>query len=113
MKNRYPENIISFIIQHKGLQFSTKPKCASKRCPAYLRLLWIGNASIQRLKQIKKSINCRLKSMKLQVILKSDMLFPLNLKDNVTAFQKSSLIYKFSCKCNVCYIGHMTQRVQI
>ena len=41
------------------------------------------------------------------------MLFPPNLKDSVIALQKSFLIYRFTCKCDVCYIGHTSQCLEI
>ena len=88
-------------------------KFRPERCSVYLRLLWIGNTSIQLLEQIKRSINRCFNSIKLQVILKSNVLFSPNIKDNVTVFLKSSLIFKFSCKGDVCYIGHTTQRLDI
>ena len=52
-------------------------------------------------------------SVKLQVILKSDVLFPPNLKDSVTIHQKSFLIFKFLCKYVVCYISLTTQRLEV
>ena len=41
------------------------------------------------------------------------MLFPPNIKVIVTVFQKSFLIYQFSCKIDICYIGRTTQRSDI
>ena len=95
------------MIKHKCLQFSSKPKFELKR------LLWIGNTSTQLKEQGKRSINDWLNSVKLWVILKSDVLFPPNFRDNVTVFQKRSHICKFSYKCDVCYIGHTLQRLDI
>ena len=47
---------------------------------------------MQLLEQIKRSVNHCFNSVKLRVILKSNVLFPPNLKDSVTALQKSLLI---------------------
>ena len=51
-------------------------------------------------------------SVKLRVVLKSNELFPLNLKDSVTAHQKPSLIYRLTCKCDVYYTGCTNQRLE-
>ena len=39
--------------------------------------------------------------------------FPANLKENVTVLQRSSVIYKFSCKCDFYCISWTTQRLVI
>ena len=44
--------------------------------------------------------------------LKSNVLFLHNLKDSVSLHHRSFLIYKFHWKCNICYIGHATQRLE-
>ena len=41
------------------------------------------------------------------------MLFPHNLKDSVTIFQKCFLIHRFICNCNICYIGCISKWVEI
>ena len=41
------------------------------------------------------------------------MLFAPNLRDSVTALQKSSLIYWFTCKFNICYTGLTNQCLEI
>ena len=65
------------------------PNQRSERCLVYLRLPWIGNASMQLLEQIKSSVSRCFNSVKLRVVLKSNELFPFNLKDSVTFFQKN------------------------
>ena len=72
----------------------------------------IDNVSMQLLEQIKRLVNHCFNFLKLRVVLKSDVLFLLILK-TVTIFQKTFLIYKFTCKCDVCYIGRITQRLDI
>ena len=54
LKNRHPKYVITNTIKYKCLQFSIKPKFGPERRPVYIRLLWIGNASIQLIEQIKK-----------------------------------------------------------
>ena len=88
LNNGYSEDIITSTIKHKYLQFFTKPNFGPESYHVYQRLSWISNDSIQLLKQIKRSINGCLNSVKLRIILKSDVLFPPNLKDNLTGFQK-------------------------
>ena len=112
MKNGYPEDIITTTIRYKCMQFSSKPKFGPERYPVYLKLPWIGNASMQLLKQIKRSVNNCFNLVKLHVVFKSKVLFPSNLKGNVSIFQNSFLIYKFLCKCDVCYIGRMMQKLE-
>ena len=53
------ENLIFNIIKYKYLQFSTKPKFRPEKFSVYLiRLLWISNASMQQIEQIRSSVNC-------------------------------------------------------
>ena len=92
---------------------SSKPKLGPERCPVYLKLLWIGNTYMELLEKIKRFVNRCFNAVKLCVILKSYILFPTNIKYSGTIFQKSFLIYKFSFKCDVCYIGRTTQRLYI
>ena len=113
LKNRYPEDVITNKIKYTCLKFSTKPKFRQKRYPVYLKLPYIGNASLQRLQQINRSVDHCFNSIKLRVVLKSNVLFSPNLKDRVTAFQKHSLFYRFTCKCDICYIGRPNQLFEI
>ena len=48
----------------------------------------------------------------LRFVLKSNVLFPLDLKDGVPLHHKSFLIYQFKCKCDTCYIRCTTQRFE-
>ena len=107
LKNGYPEDVITNPIKYKCLQFSTKPKFRPEKSLVYLKLPWIGNAIMQLLEQIKRSINCCFNLVELRVVLKS--CFPTNLKDCATALQKTSLIYWFTHKCDICYIGCTNQ----
>ena len=63
--------------------------------------------------QIKTSTNNCFSSVKLTVVLKSNVLFLPNLKDSVTSLQRSYLIYRFTCKCDVCYINRTNQCLEI
>ena len=91
------------------MQFSSKSKSGPDRF-VYIKLPWISKASMQLLEQIKRSVNCCFNLAKLHLILKSDVLFPSYQYDN---FFKNFIIYKFSCKCDACYIGCTTQRLDI
>ena len=64
-----------------------------------MKLPWIGNTSLQLIELIKRSINRCSYSVKLYVVLKSDLLLPPNLKDSMTILQKSFLICKLLYKC--------------
>ena len=68
---------------------------------------------MQLLEQKKRSVNRCFNSVKLRNVLKSEVRFLHKLRDSVIIFQKSSLIYTFFCKCDVCYIGGTTQRLDI
>ena len=70
------------------MQFSSKPEFEPERCPVYLKLPWKGNASMQLLEQMKRSVNCCFNSVKLRVLLKSDVLYPPNLKDSMINLKK-------------------------
>ena len=75
-------------------------------------LPWISNASMQLLKQLKDLIIIALILLSCKSFLNLMCCFPL-ISKTVWLFHKSSLIYKFLCKCSVCYIGHTTQRLDI
>ena len=53
-----------------------------------VKLPWICNTFMQLREQIKRSVNNCFNSVKLRVVFKSNMLFPLNFKNSVTAPQK-------------------------
>ena len=104
LNNGYAEDIITSTIKYKYQHVSTKRKFGQEKCPEYLRLTWISNILIQLLEGIKWSVNHCFNLVKLWVILKSDVLFPPNLKDSVNVFQNGYLIHKFSFKYVVCNI---------
>ena len=66
---------------------------------------------MQLLEQIKRSVSRFFSSLKLRVVLESNVLFPPNLKDKVTTPQKSYLIYRLTWA--VCYIGRSSQCLEI
>ena len=66
LKNEYPENKITNTIKYKCQQFSTRPKWGPERYPVYLRLPWIGNASMQQIEQIKSPVNTYFNSVELR-----------------------------------------------
>ena len=76
LKKGYFEDMIITTIRYKCMQFSAKRKFGPESCPVNLKLLWTGNAAMQLLEQIKRSVIWCFISVKLQVILKSDVLFP-------------------------------------
>ena len=55
LRNGYPENVITNTMKYKCRQFFSKLKCEPERFLGFLRLPWIGNASMQLLEQIKRS----------------------------------------------------------
>ena len=65
---------------------------------------------MQLFEQIKRSVNRCFNSVELPVVLKSNELFPPNLKHSGTAFQRS---YLFICFYGVCYVGRTTQWLEI
>ena len=65
--------------------------------------VWLG-----KLKDLSLAVSFF--TVNLKFVLKSNVVFPLNIKDGVTFHYKSFLIYQF--KCDTCYIGHTTQRFE-
>ena len=94
------------------MQFSANAKFGPEKCPVYLKLPWIGYASLQLIEQIKRSVSCCFNVVNLCFNLKSNALFSPNLKDSVSMHLKSFLIYEFHSKCNICYISHTIQRLE-
>ena len=111
LKNGKPKDLITNTIKYKCLQFSIKPKFGPERCQVYLRLPWISNTSMELIEQSQRSINCCFNLVKLRFVLNKKK--SPNLKNSVTTFQKSYLIYWFTCKWGVCYIGCTSQRIEI
>ena len=57
--NGYSETIINSNISKKISRFQLLPKEGPKKCPAYLKLPWIGNISRKFEKQVKSNVqNC-------------------------------------------------------
>ena len=54
LDNGYPESIIDSNISNKIAQFSMPKRFGPEKCPVYLRVLWIGKASIDLDKNVKR-----------------------------------------------------------
>ena len=56
LDNDYPESIIDSNISKKITQFSMPKRFGTEKCPVYLRVLWIGKASISLDKNVKMAV---------------------------------------------------------
>ena len=56
LDNGYPESIIDSNISKKIAQFSMPKRFGREKCPVYLRVPWIGKASISLDKNVKMAV---------------------------------------------------------
>ena len=94
LKNGYSEDILTITIRYKCMLFSTKLKFGPEIYPVYLKLPWIGNASMRLIEQTKRSVSYCFNSVKLWVVLKSNELF-IFLKTMWPFIKKVSLFISF------------------
>ena len=56
LDNGYPEDVILSYTKEKIASFSAVQKFGPQKCPVYLKLPWIGNASLRFESQIRQAI---------------------------------------------------------
>ena len=71
LDNGYPESIIDCNISKKIAQFSMPKRFGPEKCPVYLRVLWIGKASIGLDKNVKMAVESCYGSVATRVLFTS------------------------------------------
>ena len=112
MDNGYPESIIDCNISKKIAQFSMPKRFGPEKCPVYLRVPWIGKASISLDKNVKTAVESCYGSVTTRVVFTSKRMLPVARKDVLPTTLKSSVVYEYSCHCDSRYVGRTSQRLQ-
>ena len=99
-------------ISKKIAQFSTAKPFGPEKCPAYLRVPWIGSASQQLEHPIKSAGQNCYGAVSSRVIFSSQCMLPASKKDVLPANQRRMVIYEYVCLCDSRYVGRTTWRLQ-
>ena len=83
------------------------------KCPVYFRLPWVGSATESFTNKIASSVYHCYYAVNLRPIFTSRPAFNSTNKDKLPIFKQSTLIYKFTCRCNSTYIGMTCQRLEV
>ena len=83
-----------------------------EKCPVYLRVPWIGKASIGLDKNVKTAVESCYSSVTTRVVFTSKRMLPVACKDVLPTTLKSSVVYEYSCHCDSRYIRRTSQRLQ-
>ena len=83
-----------------------------EKCPIYLRVPWIGKASIGLDKNVKTAVESCYGSVTTRVVFTSKRMLPVAHKDVLPTTLKSSVVYEYSCHCDSRYVGRTSQRLQ-
>ena len=110
--NGYPENVINSRIKRKIEGFRLPPKEGPEKCPAYLKLPWIGIISTKFENQCKTAVSSCFGAVKLRVVFSTRKMFPTVRKDVVPTKQQSMVVYQYVCRCDCRYVGRTSQRLQ-
>ena len=110
--NGYPENVINSRIKRKIEEFKLPPKEGPEKCPAYLKLPWIGNISTKFENQCKTAVSSCFGAVKLRAVFSTRKMFPTVRKDVVPTKQQSMVVYQYVCRCDCWYVGRTSQRLQ-
>ena len=94
----------------KMTQFHAPRKFGPERCPAYLRLPWLGSTRFE--KQVKSAVKQCFSAVEPRVVYSTKKLLSATNKDVLPAFQKSHVIYQFSCHCDSRHVCRTSQRLQ-
>ena len=81
--NGYSQNVINSRIKRKIEEFKLPPKEGPEKCPAYLKLPWIGNISTKFENQCKTAVSSCFGAVKLRVVFSTRKMFPMVHKDVV------------------------------
>ena len=111
LKNGYPSNIVDTHMSRKMDRFNSSPHYGPKRCPAYVKLPWIGEKSIAFEHKIKKAVRLCFPAADVRVCYSTKSLMQFKTKTALPILLRSKVIYEFQCLCGKGYIGRTNQRL--
>ena len=94
LDNGYPESIIDGNISKKIAQFSMPKRFGPEKCLVYLRVPWIGKASIGLDKNVKTAVESCYGSVTTRVVFTSKRMLPVVRKDVLPTTLKSSVVHE-------------------
>ena len=111
MDNSYRKNVINAQVTKKIAQFSTLKRFGPEKCPAYLKVPWIGKPP-QTWKKVKTAVESCYGSVCTRLVFMSKRMLPVARKDVPPTIQKSFVMYEYKYHCDSRYVGQIFQRLQ-
>ena len=112
LDNGSPKNVINAQIAKKIAKFFTLKRFDPEKCPAYLRVPWIGKPFTNLEKEVKTAVESCFGSVSTRLVFTSKRMLPVARKDVLPTTQKSFVIYEYKCHCDSRYVGRTSQRLQ-
>ena len=104
--------LLTATFPRKLLSFLCPNDLVLRSVPVYLRVPWIGKASIGLDKNVKTAVESCYGSVTTRVVFTSKRMLPIARKDVLPTTLKSSVVYEYSCHCDSRYVGRTSQRLQ-
>ena len=104
--------MINFTISKKIARFFQPVKESPHKCPAYLKLPWIGKISLKFEKQVKSNVQNCFSAVQPRLILQTRKILPSIHKDAVPTTQQSLVVYQYVCRCDCRYVGCTSLKLQ-
>ena len=102
----------NYLPTRKIKEFKLPQKEGPEKCPAYLKLPWIGNISTKFENQCKTAVSSCFGAVKLRVAFSTRKMLPTVRKDVVPTKQQSMVVYQYVCRCDCRYVGRTSKRLQ-
>ena len=81
------------------------PKEGPKKCPVYLKLLWVGNISLKFETQVKSNVQICFRAVDPRVIFQTKKILLSIYKDAEPITHQSMIVYQSVCRCDCRYVG--------
>lgn len=108
--NGYPTHIIDRIIkQLTSSKVMLQQVSDDEMKPVFIKLPWIGSSSTAFGIEIRQAIVKGFRQAQPRVIFTTTKAFSGRAKDVLPATHQSSVIYEFTCSCELTYVGKTTQ----
>ena len=91
---------------------AVEPKFGARYCLKYVRLPWKGQISVQFERKTKSAVSSCFRAADLRVIQCTKPLLSHTHKDVLPSSSLSNVIYKFTCLCDVVFVGRTLQRLE-
>ena len=113
IENGYPENLVKKTIKQRLDSSLTikEPIVGPGLHRIVIKLPYLGQRSQRMGKDIDKTIGKCYNTARARAIFTSSINFSPATKDHIPTFNKSTVIYRFSCRCGNDYVGKTSRRL--